>query len=535
MFCIYCGKNIKDGAVFCPYCGKRLSDRQGNPQAPAAAVSGSGRGYAQMPSAPSQGGNRQESGKPRPKKRRKSPWGLLVILWLLIFLIISLSTVCVLVYFEIADIPAIRDIMVDVGIIHVEEPGEEDAEQTDPQDTEEAQTTVPEEETVPPTTENPEEVAYQEAVAYCAALAEQGNYDAAVAHLEALTQSSADPRYSELLAEYIQLRRDSILTSAADKAAVRQYRQAIQLLDAAWEKYGDAQYYDAMAAYRQEFGFYNTSVFAVGKYNTMLLASDGSIEICGDNSNGELAANYWTDIIAVGAGDRHVVGLTKDGTVVAAGETLYHQCDVSAWRNIVAISAGDLHTVGLTADGIVFAAGHNHMGQCNVNSLMSAAGEKRIVSVAAGYVHTLALLENGRVAACGNNAYGECDVSGWTDIAAIYAGTQFSAGLKLDGTVVATGQGTSGWDLSGWTDIVNLAAGDYYLIGLKEDGTVLSVSVNSSSNPSMGQTNVSGWSNIVFVAAGNDHTVALNADGKLLCIGSNKYGQCNYHERLLHP
>jgi alpha-tubulin suppressor-like RCC1 family protein len=164
---------------------------------------------------------------------------------------------------------------------------------------------------------------------------------------------------------------------------------------------------------------------------------------------------------------------------------------------------------------------------------MNAAGEKRIVSVAAGYVHTLALLENGRVVACGSNSYGECNVSNWEDIVAIYAGTQFSAGLKTDGTVVVTGQGTTNWDLSDWTDIVNLAAGDYYLIGLKEDGTVVSASVNSTDNPAEGQANVSGLTNIVFIGAGNDHTIALNSDGTLICIGSNKYGQCNYHGRSL--
>ena len=96
-----------------------------------------------------------------------------------------------------------------------------------------------------------------------------------------------------------------------------------------------------------------------------------------------------------------------------------------------------------------------------VSTLMNAAGDKRIVSVAAGYVHTLALLEDGNVVACGINSYGECNVFNWKDIVAIYAGTQFSAGLKMDGTVVVTGEGASGWDLSDWTDIVNLADGDY--------------------------------------------------------------------------
>lgn len=325
----------------------------------------------------------------------------------------------------------------------------------------------------------------------------------------------------------------NILDEAEQYAEAKKYRLAIELLDNAWQEYGEQQFYDLAADYRREFGIYNTSLVAAGKYNTVLLGSDGRVEVCGDGSHGELAAGNWTGIVAVSAGDRHIVGLTQNGTVVAAGNKVNGECDVDGWSNIIAISAGDVHTVALSRYGTVYAAGYNHKGQCDVENLMNAAGQKQIVAIAAGYVHTLALLEDGRVVACGGNSYGECNVSGWRDIVAIYAGTQFSAGLKADGTVVVTGQGTSAWNLSGWTDIVNLAAGDYYLIGLKADGTVVSVGVNSSDNPSEGQTNVSGLSDIVFVAAGNDHTVAMTSDGTLLCIGSNKYGQCDFHRRVL--
>lgn len=325
----------------------------------------------------------------------------------------------------------------------------------------------------------------------------------------------------------------NILTEAEQYAAARKYRLAIELLDNAWKKYGERQFYDLAAKYRTEFGVYNTSLFAAGKYNTVILGSDGRVEICGDNSHREYDAGNWTDIVAISAGDRHVVGLTKNGTVVAEGNDVNDECKVTGWTNIIAISAGDVHTVALSKNGNVYATGYNHKGQCDVTTLTNVAGEKRIVSVAAGYVHTLALLEDGSVVACGGNSNGECNVYGWKDIVAIYAGSEFSAGLKKDGTVVVTGKGTSTWDISTWTDIVNLAAGDYYLIGLKANGDVLSVGVNSPDNPSEGQTSVSGWADIVFVAAGNDHTIAMDSDGTLLCIGSNKYGQCNYHGRVL--
>ena len=560
MFCYYCGQNIKDNSSFCPYCGKILASKKVSTESAAVTSVGAAPNPNGVPrqrslskenqpnrnEVPVGSSNRQSQRSPsrgNQPDRKKSRWGFKLCLWLLALLVASSGVVFALAYFEIADIPFVSEFMTESGIIQNnedtdeepdEEPEEEPHKQNDAQDQAATEdTTTVEEETVPPATEDPEEAAYRDAVAYCSNLAEQGDFDSAIVYLEEIIQESSDSRYTDLCDEYKIMRRENIVAAASDLVSGGQYRRAIQTMDAAWKNYGDQEYYDAVVEYRQQFGIYNTSLFAVGKYNTVLLGSDGKVEICGDNTYGELAANSWTDMAAVSAGDRHIVGLTKNGQVMAVGDLANGQCNVTGWSDILAISAGDVHTVALAKDGTVYATGHNNMGQCNVSTLMNAAGDRRIVSVAAGYVHTLALLEDGNVVACGINSYGECNVFNWKDIVAIYAGTQFSAGLKMDGTVVVTGEGASGWDLSDWTDIVNLAAGDYYLIGLKADGTVVSVGDNSSDKPAEGQTNVFGLTDIVFVGAGNDHTVAMNSDGTLLCIGSNKYGQCNYHGRSL--
>ena len=524
MFCVYCGQKIKEESSFCPYCGKKLPPKKDV-------------------TTPSQSGkDQQDPPAKRRTKQQKSRRGF-GLLWFLAFVLAGLVIVFSLEAFDIVDIPVVEEILNEIGFVrdtdtdddtddesHGKNDREDASEREDNPTVDNTQAV-----TTPPATEDPAEAAYRDAVDYCSALAEQGEYDSAIAYLEELSRDNSDPRYADLLVEYTRMRKDSMLSDAADLSSAGQYRQAIQLLHKAWKEQGGQDYYDAMATYRQEFGLYNTSLYAAGKYNTVLLGADGEVEVCGDNAFRELSAGNWTDMAAVSAGDKHVIGLTKHGTVLAAGDATYGQCDVSGWNDIMAISAGDFHTVALSADGYVYATGYNHKGQCNVTTLMQAAGQHRIVSIAAGYVHTLALLENGTVVACGSNTYGECNVGGWTDIVAIYAGTQFSAGLKMDGSVVVAGHGPSAWDLSGWTDIVNLAAGDFYLVGVKADGTVVSVGVNSSDNPDEGQMNVSGLTNIVFVAAGNDHTVAMNSDGTLFCIGSNKYGQCNYHSRTLDP
>lgn len=393
-------------------------------------------------------------------------------------------------------------------------------------------------------TEDPADAAYRNAVAHCEELKAKGAYGEAVDYLEeCVSNNSQDSRYADLLAQYQELLKRSILEAADEYASSKQYRLAIHTLDEAWKQYGYQEFFEYAMVYRLDFGTYNSAYFSAGKYNTMLIRENHVAQVVGDDSNGELDANGWSNIIAVGAGDRHVVGLKADGTVVAEGENQYKQCAVEDWYDIVAISAGDVHTVGLTVRGAVVATGYNAQKQCQVDKLMQTAGERMIVSVAAGYHHTLALLDDGTVLACGSDSVykGCCNVYGWSDIASIYAGTSFSAGLKTDGTVVADGVNRTGesigdvWDFSGWTDMINLAAGDYFLVGLKSDGTVLFT--GSGSEIGIDAVNeISSWQNIVQISAGHDHVIALTANGQLLCAGNDGYGQCDlYGAKITYP
>lgn len=77
--------------------------------------------------------------------------------------------------------------------------------------------------------------------------------------------------------------------------------------------------------------------------------------------------NGWSDIIAISAGDSHIVGLKSDGTVVTT-ETGNSAKEISEWTDIVAISAGYRFTLGLKKDGTVVAAGYDKQGQIDVDS-----------------------------------------------------------------------------------------------------------------------------------------------------------------------
>lgn len=361
----------------------------------------------------------------------------------------------------------------------------------------------------------------------CAELEEAGELGAAVICLEEWKKlRPGDPLTEELFAYYTQAYEQQVQDTVAAYTAAGQYLDAIAYVDGERETYECELFRNLSVECRQEFGVYCSRYLAAGKYSTFLICEDGDVTAFGESTHGELKANNWSGIDAIAAGDRHVIGLRPDGTVVAAGKNDYQQCDVSDWRDVIAISAGDVHTVGLTVDGKVIATGYNKEGQTDVYSLVQEAGDRQIVAVSAGYMHTLALLEDGTVLAAGNNVYGECEVSDWRDIVYICSGTSFAAGLRSDGTVMVSGDGTWDWGVSEWTDIVQLAAGDFYLVGLRADGTVVAAGGTDRRYEEAGQMRVDGWDHVVLIAAGNDHTVAIREDGSILTAGSNARGQC---------
>ena len=390
--------------------------------------------------------------------------------------------------------------------------------------------TEPPEESTTAQTEDP---VYQTVVEHCTQLREAGEILDALQYIEdQILQNIGDERYIALRTEY----KGYLMAEASAYAQSNQYLLSIRLMDDAWKQLGYSECHDAATEYRKEFGIYNTRNIAAGKYNTFIV-QETNVSACGDEDYQELDANNWSGIIAVSAGDRHVVGLRDNGTVVAAGENQYGECDVGHWRNIVAITAGDCHTIGLQEDGTLVATGFDDRDQCQVSTLMSIAGDREIVSIAAGHRHTLALLEDGTVAVCGKPwSKRATEVAGWTDIAAIYAGTDFSAGLKTDGTVVICGSDTTGkkdlrreWNLSQWTDIVGLAAGDYYLVGLRADGTVVFTDGFETDKNAQEHEIMRSWRDVVQISAGRNHTVAVTKTGKILCAGSNGSGQCDFN------
>ena len=58
------------------------------------------------------------------------------------------------------------------------------------------------------------------------------------------------------------------------------------------------------------------------------LRSTGKVWVHGCDAHNEHAAMQWTDIVAIGSGTEHILGIRSDGTLVAKGTNDCGQCDV---------------------------------------------------------------------------------------------------------------------------------------------------------------------------------------------------------------
>ena len=154
------------------------------------------------------------------------------------------------------------------------------------------------------------------------------------------------------------------------------------------------------------------------------------------------------------------------------------------------------------------------------DNLIKIMSEKASVVISAGTSdYTVGLKADGTVTATGYNYFGQRDVSGWKDIIAISSGYHHTVGLQTDRTVVAIGSNSSDQcDVSDWKDIIAVSAGYYHTVGLKTDGTVMAKGR---------KCDVSDWKDIIAISAGNYHTIGLKSDGTVIATGSNDDGQCD--------
>lgn len=143
--------------------------------------------------------------------------------------------------------------------------------------------------------------------------------------------------------------------------------------------------------------------------------------------------------------------------------------------------------------------------------------KNREATISTASYHTVSLRSDGTVVATGNNSTGQCDVGDWKDIVAVSVGLSHTVGLRSDGTVIAIGNNEDGQcNVSNWKDIIAISAGESFTMGLRADGTVVATGSNY-----FGQCEVDDWKDITAIAAGETCAVGLHSDGTVVSTEGN--------------
>lgn len=260
-------------------------------------------------------------------------------------------------------------------------------------------------------------------------------------------------------------------------------------------------------------------------------------------------SGYGNEITAMAAGFDFSVVACSDGTLAAWGSNRYGQLGngntinrgipspvdttgVLAGKVVVALAAGNHHVLALTSDGTLVAWGGTTdsgvIGNDRFDSSMvpvavstdGALAGKRVISIAAGDYRCGALCSDGTLVTWGNNNNG-----------GLGSNLEGITGTCIPGTVI-----TSGY-LSGRTPVALEGGSGHFLIRCS-DGTLASWGRNESGQLGNGGTSFGSYEPVAVtvppflagktvssLSAGGDHGAALCSDGTLAMWGFNVSGQ----------
>ncbi|MBW2472284.1 MAG: hypothetical protein JRE18_09410, partial [Deltaproteobacteria bacterium] len=278
------------------------------------------------------------------------------------------------------------------------------------------------------------------------------------------------------------------------------------------------------------------SAIDAGRYHSIALKSDGSLEAWGISSGGTLDYNYGqvtatpagSNYIAITAGRDHNVAIRTDTTLDAWGRNDHGQASPPSGSGFIEVAAGELHSLALRSDGTLAAWGitsgtpsNGYYGQTVI------PGGSDYIAVACGTYHSLAIAAQpgtaaGSISAWGRNTNGQASPPAGTDFIAVDGESSHSLALRSDGTLAAWGiviDSPYGWERELYGDFgqvtntpsdsgyIAIAAGDFHNVALKSDGTVVAWGKNNKD-----QATAPAGSNFFAVAGGGEHSLAIESN-----------------------
>ncbi|MEY5024961.1 MAG: hypothetical protein RLZZ244_489, partial [Verrucomicrobiota bacterium] len=334
----------------------------------------------------------------------------------------------------------------------------------------------------------------------------------------------------------------------------------------------------------------NVIAVAAGAQFSVALKNDGSVWLWGDNSSGQCAkdpasassvalasrlelpntlrsalASSEEEVIAIAAGDSHVLALKGDGTVSSWGSNTYRQVGAASGASAYAtrmevtqitekvrsIAAGQFHSVAVGVSGTVWTWGRNESGQLGDGTTTArltayaSSGVPGVSALGAGKQTTLFLKSDGSLVGTGSNQLGQLgDGSNGSRTAPLAVGSSPFVG-RMETPRLSVRGGRYGQPLGVGVSSVEGNAQLRYTVDGSEPMLGASASVNQGGTVSVGQTGlvrVRAWSGTGNGAAPSgirsawygigDRVVAgvgqafwVGKEGNVWAWGGNEFGQ----------
>lgn len=154
-----------------------------------------------------------------------------------------------------------------------------------------------------------------------------------------------------------------------------------------------------------------------------------------------------------------------------------------------------------------------------------------IVALSAQSNFTVGLKDNGTVIAAGNNFYGQCATRRWANIVDIATSRNHTVALQKGGHVLTTGNDrNNNYDVVLWRDIVQIGAGSHFTVGLTSGGWVNVAGLLT------GKNHPKYWQDIVDICTTEETITGLKGDGTVVSYGHTDkvQTQAGYWKNVTH-